>query len=321
MKAIGLLFVSACAALLCGCSSTVPSALTSARNSYQQASAGPAARWSPAELHKAKVALTEAEDAYADDADEYRVQDLAYVAQRKAEMAEVYASIAMEQKDKASLVSELQQDQSEIMKEQAADLSQAKVDLAASEQSGQAKSAQIAAEQTARRDAVTAATDQAHLLQSQSTELVAAKEALTVSEEAGRAQAAELADLLASREEARGTIYTLPGGLLFRSNEAVLMPGAETRLHELVAVLSAAPDRNVVIEGHTDSQGSDSQNLDLACRRADAVRSYLVRQGCAENRVVARGIGEAVPVADNATSEGRANNRRVEIVLVAEAQR
>jgi outer membrane protein OmpA-like peptidoglycan-associated protein len=74
------------------------------------------------------------------------------------------------------------------------------------------------------------------------------------------------------------------------------------------------------VEGYTDSQGSDTYNLDLSQRRADAVRDYLVHRGYDSSRVQAHGIGEGRPIADNATAEGRANNRRVEIVLEREAK-
>ena len=93
------------------------------------------------------------------------------------------------------------------------------------------------------------------------------------------------------------------------------MPGAETQLDRLIDALDSTQGRNVVVEGYTDSQGSDSNNLALAQRRADAVRNYLVHNGFPADQVQAHGIGEGSPVASNETSEGRANNRRVEIVL------
>ncbi len=77
-------------------------------------------------------------------------------------------------------------------------------------------------------------------------------------------------------------------------------------------------NRNVVVEGFTDSQGAAQYNVDLSQRRADAVRDYIVQRGFDATRIQAHGIGEARPVADNATAEGRANNRRVEIVLEPE---
>jgi outer membrane protein OmpA-like peptidoglycan-associated protein len=70
-----------------------------------------------------------------------------------------------------------------------------------------------------------------------------------------------------------------------------------------------------VVEGHTDSVGSDSKNLDLSQKRADSVREYLVSRGVKSGAISSIGKGESVPVADNKSPEGRANNRRVEIVI------
>jgi outer membrane protein OmpA-like peptidoglycan-associated protein len=70
-----------------------------------------------------------------------------------------------------------------------------------------------------------------------------------------------------------------------------------------------------VIEGHTDSRGSDSHNVDLSQRRAEAVRTYLVSRGYPSERIQAHGIGKGRPTTSNDTSEGRANNRRVEIIV------
>jgi outer membrane protein OmpA-like peptidoglycan-associated protein len=95
----------------------------------------------------------------------------------------------------------------------------------------------------------------------------------------------------------------------------MLLPGAETKLSQVVDALSTMEEHNLVVEGFTDSQGSDDYNLVLAQRRADTVRSYIVSRGYPSGRVRASGIGEGRPIADNTTAEGRANNRRVEIVI------
>jgi outer membrane protein OmpA-like peptidoglycan-associated protein len=71
----------------------------------------------------------------------------------------------------------------------------------------------------------------------------------------------------------------------------------------------------MVVEGHTDANGSQTHNLDLSARRAQSVRSYLVSQGIPESQIRAQGLGFSRPVADNKSAEGRANNRRVEIVV------
>jgi len=96
------------------------------------------------------------------------------------------------------------------------------------------------------------------------------------------------------------------------------LPAARTRLDQVADVLLTTPERNLTVEGHTDSQGSDSYNLDLSQRRADEVRNHLVQRGYQADRIKALGLGEGTPIADNASPEGRANNRRVEIVIERE---
>jgi outer membrane protein OmpA-like peptidoglycan-associated protein len=87
----------------------------------------------------------------------------------------------------------------------------------------------------------------------------------------------------------------------------------------VATALLAVRARNLIVEGHTDSQGSESYNQDLSQRRADAVRDYLVQKGYPADHIQARGKGEGSPIADNASPEGRANNRRVEIVIERDA--
>jgi outer membrane protein OmpA-like peptidoglycan-associated protein len=71
----------------------------------------------------------------------------------------------------------------------------------------------------------------------------------------------------------------------------------------------------MVVEGHTDSQGKESENIELGTKRAQAVRDYIVSRGVAADKISSTGIGQARPIADNKTAEGRAQNRRVEIIV------
>lgn len=130
----------------------------------------------------------------------------------------------------------------------------------------------------------------------------------------------ELADLKAKETE-RGLVMTLQEGVLFEYNRAELKPGAMRNLEPLMTFLREHPDRALLIEGYTDSTGSDSYNLELSQRRAEAVRSFLVSNGMSADRVVARGYGESYPVTTNGTEAGRQQNRRVEIVIAHEGQR
>ncbi|MEZ4317212.1 MAG: OmpA family protein [Myxococcota bacterium] len=102
-------------------------------------------------------------------------------------------------------------------------------------------------------------------------------------------------------------------GILFDVDSDVLRSDAKPALERLLTVLTGLPQLAVVIEGHTDSDASDAHNLDLSSRRAKAVVSWLVERGVAKARLTPEGKGEAEPIADNATSAGRALNRRVEI--------
>jgi len=126
---------------------------------------------------------------------------------------------------------------------------------------------------------------------------------------------AELAKLAAVKEEERGLVITLSGSVLFQSAQSTLMPTAMTKLDQVVTALMAVRERNILVEGHTDSQGSDGSNQTLSQGRADAVRNYIVQRGYPSDRIKAQGRGEGSPVADNGNAEGRANNRRVEIII------
>ncbi len=81
--------------------------------------------------------------------------------------------------------------------------------------------------------------------------------------------------------------------------------------------MKAVPAMKVQIAGYTDSVGSDAYNRQLSQKRADAVRTYLIDKGIEDNRVSARGYGKESPIADNGTDDGRAENRRVEFVVLS----
>lgn len=102
-------------------------------------------------------------------------------------------------------------------------------------------------------------------------------------------------------------------GILFDTDADVLRPESTPALEMITSALTEHPDLRVQIEGHTDSQGDDAHNQTLSERRAAAVVAYIVAQGIAPARLVAVGKGETVPAGDNATAEGRQQNRRVVI--------
>lgn len=126
-----------------------------------------------------------------------------------------------------------------------------------------------------------------------------------------RSALAAIADV---RESARGLIVSVPD-ILFRTNEATLEPQGRETLAKIAGVLLLTDGYELRIEGHTDSTGTESYNLELSRSRAETVRDYLVSQGVNDEGLSAVGFGESRPVASNESAEGRRENRRVEIVV------
>jgi outer membrane protein OmpA-like peptidoglycan-associated protein len=123
----------------------------------------------------------------------------------------------------------------------------------------------------------------------------------------------QLADLQAKKTD-RGMVVTL-GDVLFDTGQATLKPGANLALNRLAIFLSANPQTKIIVEGHTDSRGSDEYNEVLSERRARAVATELMSRGISTDQLQTLGRGKGYPVASNDTPEGRQQNRRVEIVF------
>jgi outer membrane protein OmpA-like peptidoglycan-associated protein len=121
-------------------------------------------------------------------------------------------------------------------------------------------------------------------------------------------------DAMQAKVTDRGLVLTL-GDVLFASGTAELLSGATGNLDQLVSFLGNYPTRTVMIEGHTDNVGSSSSNQVLSERRADSVRSYLVRRGVDAARLTTTGAGESAPVSSNDSTAGRQQNRRVEVII------
>lgn len=107
----------------------------------------------------------------------------------------------------------------------------------------------------------------------------------------------------------------MPGNITFAFDDATLSPSFRPTLNQLAATMVEYNQTTVNVMGHTDSQGSDSYNLNLSRQRANSVASYLISQGVSSSRINVYGYGESNPVASNATESGRQQNRRVEITI------
>jgi len=126
----------------------------------------------------------------------------------------------------------------------------------------------------------------------------------------------ELKDLQAKQTD-RGIVLTL-GDILFETGKSTLMPGARRTMNTIAEFLKKHPKRNILIEGFTDTVGSDSFNMNLSRKRAQAVRAALTVRGVLSERIATRGYGERFPLASNKTEAGRQQNRRVEVTILDE---
>lgn len=131
------------------------------------------------------------------------------------------------------------------------------------------------------------------------------------------AQAEEMEEIEGAEVERVGDELqvTFDSAILFDLDSASLKNESENRLDQMADVLTSYPETDILVQGHTDSSGSEAYNQGLSERRADTVSGYLMGRGVSSDRIRARGYGESVPVADNDTAAGRAQNRRVEVSI------
>jgi outer membrane protein OmpA-like peptidoglycan-associated protein len=127
-------------------------------------------------------------------------------------------------------------------------------------------------------------------------------------------------DAAAVRREGDLLAVSLKGDVTFDYNSAAVRPGLYAEIERISNVLMKYPQTVIRVEGHTDSSGSESYNMDLSQRRADSVKNLIVQRGLSATRIETMAYGESMPIADNSTEAGRAMNRRVEIKIAPTQQ-
>jgi outer membrane protein OmpA-like peptidoglycan-associated protein len=270
----------------CAGERTPPKALTDARDEYLRTKDGVAMQLDPTDVHEADLALQRAEQAWRDDPDSPSTIDLAVIADRKAEIAEATAATMRSQQDALTA------------KQQGAVLTSSQLASAR----GQLGQTQVALGQTQ--------------MQLQQTQVASAAQAAQLQDMQSKLKDARdtIAKIAAVKDDSRGMVITLQGEVLFKTGKYDLKPGAMAKLDEIADALKGK-EQPIVVYGYTDNVGAPDMNQTLSQNRAQAVRDYLVTKGMPQDLITAQGKGPSDPVSDNTSIEGRATNRRVELVV------
>jgi outer membrane protein OmpA-like peptidoglycan-associated protein len=301
------------------CATARPSPeLLSAREAYQKAESGPATELNPADLHDAKVLLDAAEASGKENGESPVARRDAYLAQRRAELANAQGrtSAVLREKDQSQKQLQAIKDQSLVTAK--GQLAQAAATQAQTQTELSRTQGQLDAEHQSHAQMSGQLADASAAQARTETELSQARDQVDSEHQARLLAEQDTLDALgkvaAVKREARGMVITLSGSVLFASGRSALLPSAQTRLDQVANALKA-DSRAIVIEGYTDSRGSNETNQQLSQSRAQSVMDYLSPRGVLAERIHAVGMGSTRPIAENNTAEGRANNRRVEIVL------
>jgi outer membrane protein OmpA-like peptidoglycan-associated protein len=320
-----LILVLFTAALLSACS-TAPKkdlALEQVRTQLDELKSNEElAGYAPLALGEAERALRQAETSTGNNTQrihliymaDRRIQIARAVAQRE-QLAQEYNRLQDERSDMLVRASHLEAERARFEAEQARMISQATAE--------DAQRAREEAEQAQQREAESARTASQAREEAEQAKALAASSA-TAADLARREAdlALEQADTLRRqlenlqlRQTESGVVVTL-GDVLFESGQTELRDEAMASLVEVVDLLQSEPDKNIRIEGHTDSVGEAETNLEISQKRADAVFNALVSLGVDAARVTAAGMGEDFPIASNETEDGRQQNRRVDVILL-----
>jgi outer membrane protein OmpA-like peptidoglycan-associated protein len=254
-------------------------------------------------------------------------EQLAYIAEKRSKIAMAVAEGRMAERDAdrltketADITAQKRTQEARIAQKEAENarlLAMAEAERAAKAKR-EAEEARSLAAAEAERATRAKAEAEAKAREAEQARLAARAEA----EKAARAKAEadqltkELSDLKAKQTE-RGIILTI-GDVLFATGKADLSPEAMRSVDKLVEFLQKYTNRNVLIEGHTDSVGSDEFNLTLSQKRADSLKEALTGKGVEEKRITTIGYGKKFPVASNDTASGKQQNRRVEVSILNE---
>ncbi|TFW17941.1 DUF4398 domain-containing protein [Massilia arenosa] len=298
LKAAAIAVALALAA--CSTTPTTTPTLDAARAAYADINSNPqVSQYAPLEFKQASDALEAANKAAAKKDSLEEIDKLAYIAKQKIETAREVARTKSAE-DQANAAAR-QRDQVRL-EARTVEAEQAKAAAAAAQQQAMTAQQQAASAQSE--------AERARMQAAQSAQEAAdAKAALA-------AYQAVLVELHAV-QTARGMVVTI-NDVLFDTDQASLRPDGVANVQKLAKVLALQPRRTVLVEGFTDSTGSDQHNQQLSERRAASVRDTLVGMGVDASRIAMRGYGEKFPVAGNKTASDRQLNRRVEIVLSEE---
>jgi outer membrane protein OmpA-like peptidoglycan-associated protein len=287
-----------------------PLELYEAQMAVEIAVAAGADKYAADTMTTAKTALQNAENIDTHRRDRKETITFAREAVQSAEDARIITIRKIKAEDDAAaqqarLDAEQQAQQSQAAAQQAQLAAQQSQAAAEQQAAARAAADAAAAEAQARAEKAREAEHQAEL---------SAQQAAQQADQARERLRQQLNQVLQTTETARGLIVNM-SDVLFDFNKYTLKPEAREKLAKVSGILLAYPDLKLQVEGHTDNIGSDEYNQKLSEERADGVRDYLVSQSVVDANVTARGLGKNDPIADNSTNQGRAKNRRVELVV------
>jgi len=308
-------------------SGKVPVYLYQARGAQQMARMAEAEQYASAEWAKAQKLLQEAEADLQSKKGSVRKQaggvarqavqafeDARAIAVKLAAQAKAEAEKRAEAERQAAAVASAQKAAAE-----ASAAAQAAVEAAEAQRATAEAAAARAREQAARAEKERAVSDaeRSAALRAEQEARAQAQAALRSKEQLRAQLLAQFNQVLPTQDTPRGLVANL-GGVNFATNSADLTAEARERLARFSGLIAPYPGLRIDVEGYTDNTGTPEGNLKLSQARAASVVNYLVQQGVKPESASAKGLGDATPVADNATREGRAQNRRVEIVVSGE---